>query len=63
MQVEGVYVGQPGILGYRRDQPVLSAITKALVTAPELTLTELNLDGDRQAASRPRRAVSARTSP
>jgi MOSC domain-containing protein YiiM len=49
MRIEGVYVGEPSVLGYRRERPVLSAITKALVTAPELALTELNLDGDRQA--------------
>jgi MOSC domain-containing protein YiiM len=49
MNVESVYVGEPSVLGYRRERPVLSAITKTLVTAPELTLTELNLDGDRQA--------------
>ncbi|SFW64061.1 MOSC domain-containing protein YiiM [Amycolatopsis australiensis] len=45
----GVYVGEPSVLGYRRERPVLSAITKARVTAPRLRLTELNLDGDRQA--------------
>ncbi len=44
-----MYVGEPSVLGYRRERPVLSAITKAPVTVPELTLTELNLDGDRQA--------------
>jgi MOSC domain-containing protein YiiM len=49
MNVEGVYVGEPSVLGYRRERPVLSGITKALVAAPELTLTELNLAGDRQA--------------
>ena len=49
MELAGVYVGEPGVLGYRRERPVLSAITKARVTAPELALTELNLDGDRQA--------------
>ncbi|NBH11030.1 MOSC domain-containing protein [Amycolatopsis sp. SID8362] len=49
MNVDGVYVGEPSVLGYRRERPVLSAITKARVTAPELALTELNLDGDRQA--------------
>ncbi|WP_410596692.1 MOSC domain-containing protein [Amycolatopsis sp. lyj-23] len=49
MNVDGVFVGEPSVLGYRRDRPVLSAITKARVTAPELPLTELNLDGDRQA--------------
>ncbi|MEV5719477.1 MOSC domain-containing protein [Amycolatopsis mediterranei] len=49
MNVDGVFVGEPSVLGHRRDRPVLSAITKARVTAPELTLTELNLDGDRQA--------------
>ncbi|OXM65525.1 MOSC domain-containing protein [Amycolatopsis vastitatis] len=49
MRIAGVYVGEPSVLGYRRERPVLSAITKAPVTAPELTLTELNLDGDRQA--------------
>ncbi|WP_284742758.1 MOSC domain-containing protein [Amycolatopsis sp. RTGN1] len=49
MELAGVYVGEPSVLGYRRERPVLSAITKAPVTVPELTLTELNLDGDRQA--------------
>jgi MOSC domain-containing protein YiiM len=49
MELAGVYVGEPTVLGYRRERPVLSGITKALVTAPELNLTELNLDGDRQA--------------
>ncbi|ADJ49965.1 MOSC domain-containing protein [Amycolatopsis mediterranei S699] len=49
MNVDGVFVGELGVLGYRRDRPVLSAITKARVAAPELHLTELNLDGDRQA--------------
>ncbi|MEV6830360.1 MOSC domain-containing protein [Amycolatopsis sp. NPDC051102] len=49
MHVDSVYVGEPSVLGHRRDQPVLSAITKARVSAPELKLTELNLDGDRQA--------------
>ncbi|MGV9359261.1 MOSC domain-containing protein [Amycolatopsis sp. NPDC003731] len=49
MNVDGVFVGEPSVLGYRRERPVLSAITKARVTAPELHLTELNLDGDRQA--------------
>jgi MOSC domain-containing protein YiiM len=49
MEVAGVYVGEPSVLGYRRERAVLSAITKTRVTAPELTLTELNLDGDRQA--------------
>jgi len=49
MELAGVYVGEPSVLGYRRERPVLSAITKAPVTAPELALTELNLDGDRQA--------------
>ncbi|WIY05670.1 MOSC domain-containing protein [Amycolatopsis mongoliensis] len=49
MELAGVYVGEPSVLGYRRDRPVLSAITKAPVTAPRLKLTELNLDGDRQA--------------
>jgi MOSC domain-containing protein YiiM len=49
MHVDSVYVGEPSVLGHRRDRPVLSAITKARVSAPELKLTELNLDGDRQA--------------
>ncbi len=49
MNVDSVYVGEPSVLGYRREVPVLSGITKARVTAPELRLTELNLDGDRQA--------------
>jgi MOSC domain-containing protein YiiM len=49
MEVAGVYVGKPSVLGHRRDRPVLSAITKTRVAAPVLELTELNLDGDRQA--------------
>ncbi|GAB3134519.1 MOSC domain-containing protein [Amycolatopsis stemonae] len=49
MNVDSVYVGEPSVLGHRRELPVLSAITKARVAAPELKLTELNLDGDRQA--------------
>ena len=49
MNVDSVYVGEPSVLGYRRELPVLSGITKARATAPELKLTELNLDGDRQA--------------
>ncbi|MFD9889660.1 MOSC domain-containing protein [Amycolatopsis sp. NPDC059027] len=47
--VAGVYVGKPSVLGHQRDQPVLSAITKAKVEAPELALTQINLDGDDQA--------------
>ena len=47
--IEGVFVGRPSVLGYRGTKPVLSAITKAAVDVPELTLTELNLDGDDQA--------------
>jgi MOSC domain-containing protein YiiM len=49
LEVAGVYVGEPAVLGYRRERPVFSGITKARVTAPELKLSELNLDGDRQA--------------
>lgn len=49
MNVDSVYVGEPSVLGYRRELPVLSGITKARATAPALKLTELNLDGDRQA--------------
>ncbi|GAA3576723.1 MOSC domain-containing protein [Amycolatopsis ultiminotia] len=49
LSLENVYVGQPGLLGYQRDRPVLSAIRKAEVAVPELALSELNLAGDRQA--------------
>jgi MOSC domain-containing protein YiiM len=49
MNVDSVYVGEPSVLGYRRELPVLSGITKARAAAPALKLTELNLDGDRQA--------------
>nr|WP_184784899.1 MOSC domain-containing protein [Amycolatopsis jiangsuensis] len=49
MSLENVYVGEPQVLGHRRAEPVLSAIRKARVAEPELALSELNLDGDRQA--------------
>jgi MOSC domain-containing protein YiiM len=47
--VSGVFVGRPSLLGKRRDVPVYSAIVKTRVDADNLELTELNLDGDRQA--------------
>ncbi|WP_037357200.1 MOSC domain-containing protein [Amycolatopsis orientalis] len=49
MSLNEVYVGEPAVLGLRRDTPVLSAIRKTRVGAPELALSELNLTGDRQA--------------
>ncbi|MDT8911332.1 MOSC domain-containing protein [Amycolatopsis sp. PS_44_ISF1] len=49
LRLAAVFVGRPSVLGHRRDQPILSAIVKEPVTAPELALTELNLDGDEQA--------------
>lgn len=45
----GVYVGRPAVLGSRRGRPVRSAIVKRRITAAELALSEVNLDGDRQA--------------
>ena len=45
----GVFVGRPSVLGYRGRTPVLSGITKTRVDAPELALSELNLEGDDQA--------------
>lgn len=49
LRLAAVFAGRPSVLGHRRDQPILSAIVKDPVTAPELTLTQLNLDGDEQA--------------
>jgi len=49
LSLNDVYVGEPAALGHRREEPVLSAIRKARVDAPELELSELNLTGDRQA--------------
>ncbi|GAB3397073.1 MOSC domain-containing protein YiiM [Amycolatopsis echigonensis] len=49
LSLNEVYVGEPAVLGLRRDTPVLSAIRKTRVDAPELALSELNLNGDRQA--------------
>ncbi|WP_425388648.1 MOSC domain-containing protein [Amycolatopsis jejuensis] len=49
LSLNDVYVGEPDVLGYRRDEPVLSGIRKARVEVPELALSELNLAGDRQA--------------
>ncbi|MGW4483055.1 MOSC domain-containing protein [Amycolatopsis sp. NPDC004368] len=49
LELAGVFVGRPAVLGHRRDQPVLSAIVKGRAAAPELELTPLNLDGDEQA--------------
>lgn len=45
----GVYVGRPAVLGSRRGRPVRSGIVKRRVAAAELALSEVNLDGDRQA--------------
>ncbi|HEV7977558.1 MOSC domain-containing protein [Amycolatopsis sp.] len=44
-----VFVGRPSVLGFVRERPVYSAITKARVTVPTLGLSEINLDGDDQA--------------
>nr|WP_051125045.1 MOSC domain-containing protein [Amycolatopsis benzoatilytica] len=49
MSLNEVYVGEPAVLGHRRNEPVLSAIRKTRVDAAELALSELNLAGDRQA--------------
>jgi MOSC domain-containing protein YiiM len=49
LRLAGVFAGRPSVLGHRRGRPVLSAIVKDPVSAPELTLTQLNLDGDEQA--------------
>ena len=42
-------VGQPGLIGSYRGQPVTSAIGKRPVAANSLLLDRLNLEGDRQA--------------
>ncbi|MEW2505695.1 MOSC domain-containing protein [Amycolatopsis sp. CA-161197] len=49
LELAGVFVGRPAVLGQRRERPVLSAIVKDRVAAAELELTRLNLDGDEQA--------------
>jgi MOSC domain-containing protein YiiM len=49
LTVAGVYVGRPAVLGIRRGREVSSGIVKHPVAASELTLRELNLDGDQQA--------------
>lgn len=49
LTVAGVYVGRPAVLGIRRGREVSSGIVKHRVAAAELTLHELNLDGDQQA--------------
>ena len=53
VELIAVNVAQPEIIGTRRGKPVLSAIKKRrTVTNGTLTLTETNLDGDRQADRR-----------
>ncbi|QRP46987.1 MOSC domain-containing protein [Amycolatopsis sp. FDAARGOS 1241] len=49
LELAGVFVGRPAVLGRRRERPVRSAIVKGRVAEPELELTRLNLDGDEQA--------------
>ncbi|WP_158889269.1 MOSC domain-containing protein [Amycolatopsis anabasis] len=49
LEIEGVFVGKPSLLGEQRGMPVRSAITKHRVTARQLALDELNLAGDDQA--------------
>jgi MOSC domain-containing protein YiiM len=44
-----VNVGRPAYLGQHRGRPVESGIAKRPVTAPELQLDRLNLEGDGQA--------------
>jgi MOSC domain-containing protein YiiM len=44
-----VNVAEPAVIGARRGRPVLSAIGKRPVAGPTIRLTDLNLDGDRQA--------------
>ncbi|AXB48755.1 sulfurase [Amycolatopsis albispora] len=49
MLINGVFVGQPSVLGYQRGEPVLSGITKARTGEAHLELSEVNLAGDAQA--------------
>jgi MOSC domain-containing protein YiiM len=64
VELIAVNVAQPEVIGTRRGKPVLSAIKKRRsVIDGTLTLTETNLDGDRQADRRvhggPEKAVYA----
>ncbi|MGC7096981.1 MOSC domain-containing protein [Amycolatopsis lurida] len=47
--INGVFVGQPKVLGYQRGEPVLSGITKERTGEAHLELSEVNLAGDAQA--------------
>ncbi|HLG72693.1 MAG TPA: MOSC domain-containing protein [Chloroflexota bacterium] len=49
VSVVSVNVGQPGVIGSYRGRPVTSAISKRPVERESLLLSELNLEGDRQA--------------
>ncbi|UJW35022.1 MOSC domain-containing protein [Saccharothrix sp. AJ9571] len=47
--INGVFVGQPSVLGHQRGEPVLSGITKTRTGEAQLELSEVNLTGDGQA--------------
>jgi MOSC domain-containing protein YiiM len=49
MEILGVYVGKPTVIGEIRGRPIESGIAKAAVSAPVLELAPTNLEGDRQA--------------
>lgn len=53
LDIVSVNVGMPSVLLKWDGGEVISAIDKRPVAAPELQLTHLNLDGDRQADTRP----------
>jgi MOSC domain-containing protein YiiM len=49
MEIVGVFVGQPSVIGAVRGRPIESGIAKSPVAAPVLDLAPTNLAGDRQA--------------
>jgi MOSC domain-containing protein YiiM len=49
MQIVGVFVGKPTVIGQVRGRPIESGIAKAPVSDPTLDLAATNLAGDRQA--------------
>jgi MOSC domain-containing protein YiiM len=49
VEVVGVFVGRPRVVGERRGRPVSSAIGKQPVAVPTLALAPTNLAGDQQA--------------
>lgn len=52
VRLVAVNVGQPGVIGTRHGEPVLSGIRKRLVAEAVVRLDRLNLAGDRQADQR-----------